>query len=349
MSKIRPSSVDVMLACGGSLDLPTLDIESVYAEEGTAAHACAAACLSSGVDSTDPAVQVYVKFCRDLINKHATYWIEEQRDHPRISDFGGTADFVCIYNDVLGGRVLHIVDYKHGMGQTVESDFNSQMLSYACIWLGYYPEVDLVRTTVIQPRDYHTNIEPIRTAEYTPEHVRRFESLVIDQLLDRAFRIGPHCMRCNSRSYCPAMAELIEETMEPVTVEQALRILKNKAAIKKTIDDIGHRVTQDLQTGQEIPGWKLVQPLGYREWKGSEAETLKGLRKLKVLKTDAFNKIVKLKSPSQIETLLKEREVKKSVDHLVFRPEKPIIAVPESDRRPAVAPPSFENCEEYYD
>ena len=121
---------------------------SPYAQEGTDCHELCAYLVEKalGRDVEDPTENLtyysgemqncaeeyrdYVleqferskKFCSDPM-----VFIEQRLDFSRWVENGfGTGD--CV---IIADEVLHIIDYKHGLGVLVESEGNSQMMCYA--------------------------------------------------------------------------------------------------------------------------------------------------------------------------------------------------------------------------
>lgn len=160
------------LECPGSVGFSRghSDSESEYAAEGTAAHALAARCLTTGKDAWeyvngwvhkdavyDPgdavamevaaegfrvttemanAVQVYLEYIRTTFpDRHQGNFFVERRFHcPTIHKlFYGTTDAAGILDKGIGSGLLtlEIVDYKHGAGIVVDADDNPQLMYYA--------------------------------------------------------------------------------------------------------------------------------------------------------------------------------------------------------------------------
>ena len=124
------------------------DESSPYAQEGTDCHELCAYLVEKalGRDVEDPTENLtyysgemqncaeeyrdYVleqferskKFCSDPM-----VFIEQRLDFSRWVENGfGTGD--CV---IIADEVIHIIDYKHGLGVLVESEGNSQMMCYA--------------------------------------------------------------------------------------------------------------------------------------------------------------------------------------------------------------------------
>ena len=145
---------------------------SPYAQEGTDCHELCAYLVEKalGRDVEDPTEKLtyysgemqncaeeyrdYVleqferskKFCSDPM-----VFIEQRLDFSRWVENGfGTGD--CV---IIADEVLHIIDYKHGLGVLVESEGNSQMMCYALGALEAFDDlydISTIEMTIFQPR-----------------------------------------------------------------------------------------------------------------------------------------------------------------------------------------------------
>ena len=244
-----PSSFSRRIGCPGSANMEkTLPNESSsFADEGTAAHALGEMCLLEGkdaayyegekidVEGTEfvanqdmiSAVQEYVDHCRPLMGRHM---IEEKFMLPFLGPGEkGTSDFTA-----LKDGILHVVDYKHGKGVTVEHKGNIQGLCYG-LGAAKVFEKDkwhTLRITIAQPRAYHDE-GSVRSWD-----VPRNE--LIDYMIDFAaaaratedpnapLKVGSWCRFCKAKPRCPeqlknasALMEMdfTEPTSKPVPVE----------------------------------------------------------------------------------------------------------------------------------
>ncbi len=142
-SELSASGAHQWWNCAGSVTatrgIPRVD--SIYAEEGTAAHELARRCLVEGHDtehyqdqtiegfrgdaSDGNAVQIYVDVCRRLQSSCDVHFIERSFSlealHPPVPMFG-TSDFVSY---VRRSRELHVVDLKFGKGVLGEREGQS--------------------------------------------------------------------------------------------------------------------------------------------------------------------------------------------------------------------------------
>jgi hypothetical protein len=179
------SSTARHLHCPGSLALSlslprTARIEREAAAWGTCCHQVSEMCLNSAGlklngsdfigehqtsgkytfvvdDEMANCAQVYVDYCRSLIDRGAQYWIEERLSLAKLNppfDSGGTGDFIAY---LAAEKLLEIVDLKGGKGVVVDTAENAQTRSYALGAVLAHPDlkVERVKTTIVQPRADH--------------------------------------------------------------------------------------------------------------------------------------------------------------------------------------------------
>lgn len=168
---LSPSKADRWSVCPGSVYLEKFEpnTTSSYAEEGTAAHALAEACLRGEVQASEyvgqlmatgsfvctddmaEEVQKYLDYVRQAA-AGAELFIEEQYDISHIvPECFGTSDATIIHPD----GELHVIDLKFGMGVEVSAVHNLQMILYALGAIERFSlthDIQSVRMTVHQPR-----------------------------------------------------------------------------------------------------------------------------------------------------------------------------------------------------
>ena len=390
---LRPSSARIWLegGCGGSLDLRKWDEGSVYAAEGTQAHECASAILQGypqtalrcqgchvftdvfpcpecghehsyhdvNRDEMLTAVRKYTNYVNDIRNTKAVshFGVEQQMEHPELTELGGTIDCAMVYADQPGGlQTVHVLDYKHGAGVWVPVEANPQMMSYLMIFLanlrvgGVIGEAfPTLKMTIAQPRSYVNDDEHgVMTVEVTAEAMHEFTERVFEAAYNREFKAGPHCRMCSSITYCPLMRDAAEDVIDlDIDAEPTadwIRLYEVTDGLRKLLDLIPARLSQAMQNGLYVDGFKLVRAQGNSTWRLSGDELLAELKKIGVGKNLATTRAVKVKSPTQIREVIKKRPRLKnaSLDELAFRPNKGLIVVPEHDRREAVQTKSLD-------
>lgn len=253
----------------------------------------------------------------------------------------GTGD--CI---LIGGNTLYVIDFKYGKGVPVSAEDNSQMKLYA---LGAYAEysflynIESIKIAIVQPR-----LDSM--SEYELSAVDLLEwGESIKPIAEKAFNgegefiTGDHCRFCRAKSLCRARAEFsisLEEEynyMKPplISNEEVGQILEKAKNLAKWAKDLEEYAFSACLQGEIIPGWKLVEGRGSRQYTDIDAafESLKSkgidgaiLYERKPLTVPALEKVLGKK---QYRELLEDGGLVKS------EPGKPTLA-PESDKRPAI-------------
>lgn len=372
-AELGASSASRWWACPGSVrltrDMPDTGGGSVYANEGTAAHAVGEKALRNGVDPvvylgstiagvevTDDMIEnvrIYVDYCNELRQRMNVCWIEQQFSlaalNPPAPMFG-TGDFAGYDRPV---RVLHIVDYKHGAGVVVEVFENKQLLYYALgVLLAVWEEckdVENIRITIVQPRAGHRD-----------GIIRHFDISLVDllgfanELLAAARRTqepdaplvpGPQCRFCRASGICPAQRKAAEEVAmvefsslpldlppdpELVPLAKLAEWYEQFHVLDAWMNSVKGRLQGSLERGEEVPGLKLVARRANRSWV-EEREVIAWLR-AKGLKEDEIFKM-KLQSPAGIEKVIGKKGLPEDLTQKVSSGYNMVAA---SDPRPAV-------------
>lgn len=128
--------------------------------------------------------------------------VEQRLDFSRwVPDGFGTGDCVIVSDDVL-----HIIDYKHGLGILVESDHNPQMMCYALGAVELFDSIyDIrnLRITIFQPRR-----DNVSTFECTKEELLAWADNTLAPTAAIAFdgqgefAAGDHCQFCKVKATC---------------------------------------------------------------------------------------------------------------------------------------------------
>lgn len=295
------------------------------------------------------AVEVYLDAVIDLHIKYCADIKPEVRFHmPHIDPQAfGTCD-AMLYATL--DRII-VIDYKHGQGHAVEVENNYQLKYYA---LGAYyslPEdlrdIGYVEMVIVQPRAKHLD-GPVRSCVITKAELLAFEvelkeAIARVRAADASLQVGKWCTFCTARPVCPALRKDIEEKaclvfdkieQEPLELpevstiqpERLAKLMENAALFRSWCDSVAALATALAEKGVEIPGYKMVDKYGNRRWiNEKDVESAYSLE----LGDDLYNK--KLKSPAQLEKILKKRK-----DELVDYVEKPLtgrVLVPVSDGR----------------
>jgi hypothetical protein len=270
-AKYAPSAAHRWLECPGSVALcaqlpPAPD--SVYAAEGTFAHALAAWCLQrgknaseinvaeamllarAGADEGEPemqqfpvtqemrvAIQLYLNYVRDLQVCYGGTLCVEIRAIVVDLLCKGTADAA-----VVAAPVLHVVDFKYGAGHLVEAEDNPQLLLYA-----YGLRLAATSTVVlhiVQPRRLDSHGGAVRTTTISAadlaifghsvvQHVNAIEDGVRTELIP-----GTHCRWCPAAARCPRLQESANTAVAEVFRKNA-EVAKPPALSELSAEELG--------------------------------------------------------------------------------------------------------------
>lgn len=359
-SRIGASSMHRWAECPGSVKasegMP--NHSSKYAEEGTTAHDVAAKILL-GQDLTklmlvqDPdeaafvsdemleAVEVYVTAFKEAA-RGGGYMVEERFDlsslHPGLF---GTSDGVIYHEDT---KELEVWDYKHGAGIAVDVENNPQLMYYG---LGALMKTKVpcktVKLVVCQPRLPHSD-GPIRSWTLSTNDLIEFAADLIDYAKatedpNAPRKSGDHCRFCPAAPLCPTLHEVAIQgaktdflpatTYDPAKLAATLAILPAIKAWAKSVEAFAFA---EAEHGRIAPGYKLVAKRASRKWKNEDDAKNFIALELGLDDADVLKPSV-LRSPAQIEALLKTKADKQALELLVIKESSGSTLAPDSDKR----------------
>ena len=360
---LSASSAYRWLACPPSARLVEQlpDTESEAAKEGTRAHAWAEFKLKKALGrpaqmdddpelasydcpEMDELTDDYVVFVLERLREvrehcpSAFVAVEQRLDFSQyVPDGFGTGDCVIVADDEL-----HIIDFKYGKGVEVSAQENPQMRLYA---VGAYEAYRLffnfenVHMTIYQPRRGNIDTETIPVMELL-QWARDYVAPIAQQAYkgEGAFCSGEHCRFCRAAYRCRARAL---HMLQAVTVDKAPALMTSAelAAVLGVVDDVGRwcKGVADLAldsalSGEELPGFKLVEGRSVRKYQDDEAPIIAALNAAGVkdyLKTS-------LRGITEMERKLGKRQFQELLGAYVHKPEGKPTLVPISDKRPAI-------------
>lgn len=354
-----PSALARRIACTASAKMEDgkPDEAGEYALWGTAAHHICEKCATGGkspdawlgktVRGTGVQVdQEMVDACKTALalmrelTEGADIETEKRVAYPAIPGMFGTVDGVW---DEPFDRLL-ILDYKFGAVK-VEAKRNAQLSAYALMVAGdaldTYREITLA---IIQPR---ISDRP-DTWTTTPADLARWrdETLMPAVAAIRSgnvtFSPSPEtCRWCKGADDCPAYAQAalalaradFAPTVEPqpgepaITPELVAQVYPQIGLLEDFLEKIKAKALELASQGN-LPGFKLVEGRGRREWDDEEA----AIRLISKMGADPFE--TKILSPAKAEKL--GEDIKKAIQPLIRRlPGNPVVA-PETDKRRAI-------------
>lgn len=342
--------------------------ESVYAREGTAAHALAELMARDQILGTVTMTalrkrlkdwreeydilpeaeaemmehaQGYVDYLRErMAEMPGSQLLLEQKLPTGVPSSWGTSDAVLV-----SPTDLEIVDFKYGMGVRVEAVGNPQLRLYGVGALEAYGDllgdVQQVRCTVYQPRIHHLATEEISAAD-----LRAWRDSIIptaELALGPDAPFGPSedaCRWCPAAGQCKAQMEWATARdfgIQPdtMTEDELAAALDQVPGIKAWCAAVeAYSLNRVYSEGKPIPGYKVVLSGGKRSISDHagliEAATAIGYTRDEVA-------VTKAKGIGELEKLLKG-DFEIVAAPFVKKSEGSPSLVPESDRRQAINP-----------
>lgn len=355
-AKLSPSAADRWWVCPASVPLSDgmPNRTSAYAEEGTVAHRLAEIWLTGKAPEFDPPkemrdnVSVYVNYVRDVhdAESDAKALIEHR---VAVDDYvWGTADAIIW---LPKSKQLHIIDLKYGAGVPVEVFDNLQLKIYAlAAMLTCNYSATSVTATIVQPRCYHSS-GPIRSVTYDAMDLLEFNAELgkaVDRVKEaiRANDLDPYinpsdkgCRWCVAAPKCPALRTLANSkarevfqtgvAYDPISLAKALDEIE---IIEAWIANVREFAYAEAERGHVPPGYKLVDKVARRKWRGAEDEIAEALwHDFKLEPFDIYER--KLFSPAAVEKLL-SKEDRAKLAELTVKESSGRALVHNSDKRP---------------
>ena len=331
---------------------------SVYAEEGTAAHALAEhklkRCLKRRskrpvsdyqCDEMEECTDGYVAYAMEQVElarqecKDPVVLIEQRLDYSAYVPEGfGTGDLL-----IVADRVLTVVDLKYGKGVAVDAEWNPQMMLYglgALELFGAIYDIDTVRMTIYQPR-----LESVSTWEISVPELMEWVETELKPKAQLAingkgeFKSGSWCRFCKAKDTCRARAEEYLRLAQMEFKAPALLTDDEIAEVLKVADELArwsadvYAYAQDeaVTRGKKWDGFKLVEGRTCRKYtdeeEAAEAAVAAGY-------TDIYKK--SLIGITEMEKLMGKKRFAEILGKLVYKPQGKITLVPESDKRQEV-------------
>jgi len=255
--------------------------------------------------------------------------------------FGDFLPGVFGSTDLLGrkGKRAFVLDWKFGDGVLVAAENNPQLLFYAAAamrtpaaqWV--FEGVEEIECIIVQPPS-------IRRWVTTPARVKEFEqellyAVRLSSWPEPPMQTGDHCRWCTAKPICPQMTGAVDRALKTqlaaLPVEQIAVQLQQADMLEDYIKNVRSLAFQLLENGHPVPGYKLVAKRGTRQWvEEAKIEAWVDANKIE----DAYEP-VKIKSPAQLEKVLKKAKIEFPAEMVVSVSSGDTLAA-ESDPRPAV-------------
>jgi len=323
-------------------------------------------------------VKVAIDYIRERSMNGMFKVISEQRVDPKFllgrDDLSGTVD--C---QIIGPDWIELIDYKDGMG-VVNAEGNMQLEQYAYGVLaelklpvnGVYP-FNTIRMTIIQPKLALKSMAPITFSEVPVSNLMGNMGTIIAQAAATDKPDAPlvpgdsQCKFCRAKGSCAALASNVMKEVgvmfqpvtqlpdvaqqsankDPSTMDNAqiAQIMEAAPLMRQLLEAVEKEALRRMESGQIIPGLKLVNGRGSRAWALPEEEMADKLIKMGIPKTAVYE--TKLVSPAKAEKLtwekrdgtkvaLTDRQLKRMEQEYVVKMAGKLTVAPESDERKAV-------------
>lgn len=335
--------------------------------DGPSARAAGVAFRSHTVtEEMATAVQTFVDVVRADVDDGDELLVEQRLDFSEYVPGGfGRGDAVVVK---YTAKAVHVHDLKYGRGVPVHAETRpgDELFDRGTAWnpqgalygLGAYAEhglfadLDTVRVIIHQPRiDSETAID-IAVDELTAWAAGPVADAVAEVEAGGTFRPGEkQCQFCMVRQTCRARGQWMLESVrmpsaavpapadipnldtgdDTITHEELALLLPRVKELAKWSNDLWAYATEAVERGETVPGWKLVEGRGSRDWIDEDVAE-KAIKRTLGAKEAYVKKLI---SPPQAEKIVGK-------DHLLLGPKyvtksagKPTL-VPESDKRPAL-------------
>ena len=359
-AKLSASSAHRWMNCNPSANLERefADKSSEAAAEGSAAHALCEHKLRKALkqrstrptskydsDEMEMYTDSYLEFVLEQIEiakQHCAdpfVLIEQRLDFScYVPDGFGTGD--CL---IVADKLLHIIDFKYGLGVLVDAEDNPQMMLYALGALRLFDalyDIDTVSMTIFQPRRENVSTWTISVSEleeWAEKTLRPKAEMAFKG--EGEFNPGPWCTFCKAAVKCRARAEeklalaQYEFAKPPLLTDEEIEdILSRLDDLTKWANEIA-AYAQDaaINHGKHWNGYKLVEGRSNRKYTDESAviaaATAAGYR-------DIFKK--SLIPITEMEKLMGKKTFAEVLGGLVIKPQGKPTLVPASDKRPAI-------------
>lgn len=347
-SKLPPSAAHRWTTCTASVGFIERNKSvlppdgSVYADEGTKAHALAADVLSGKarlVGSTDPDMLLhtrsYIDFVQAKVGKGDRLLVERRTSLFYLPSQHGTVDAA-----IVSDKGVYIADLKYGAGVGVYAKDNKQLAIYAESLIRELESIEdikgdtLLTLAIYQPRD-RNDPEPVRLWALSRTELADFcapiEHIAAEILSNPdggKFVADPEvqCRFCPAKGICTAYAnhglvaipdaaanglsldpaakeqKLNLPRPEALTREQRVKVIQTKKTLESWLEAVEAQEVSELMAGAAPMGLKLVAGKSNRQWR--DEEKAKTLLR-NYLTAEVTNPPSSLISPAQAEKALK--------------------------------------------
>ena len=319
------STAKRVINCPGSValcDAAPIKPSSSYADEGTLLHNTIADFLLgnppvigtvyNGIVLTQDLVDDKLNVALELLDevdpeKRMEYVVETEVNFGDfIPDVFGSCDLLGRLDD----RAI-VLDWKFGNGVIVEAQENEQLMFYAAAamrtleskWA--FEGVKEVELIIIQPpmiKRWVTSVECIKAFEQ-----QLLSAVKASQQRNAPLKEGSHCKWCAAKPTCPLMTGAVDRALavkiDAIDIPTINAYLQNAEILEEWIKDLRALAFTMLESGRDLPSYKLVAKRATRKW-SDEVEAKKALLATGLTESDVME--ATFISPAQAEKKLKK-------------------------------------------
>lgn len=345
------------------------DSTSSAAEEGTVAHELAEYALEKYISGEymplldelptpkhiannpyyssemDKYVSDYVCYVCDIfeLEEDAEMHIERKFDLTSyVPECFGSCD--C---DIVGKKVLNIIDLKYGKGVQVDATDNSQLMMYALGVLRTLSpkrqaEIETVRMHIAQVRLGNYSIFEMSARDLTHWGIH-----VLRPTAEKAFAgqgetvVGSHCKFCKFKAQCRAQKDALVSEFEThgdtkaLTLDEIAGLLTKVDMYSDWLSSVKSHALSEALAGKNLKGWKLVEGRSIRKIT-DEAKAIGILVGMGFTADELTNH--KLKGIGDLEKKVGKKALAIGLGDILVKPKgAPTLAL-ESDKREAIQP-----------
>lgn len=282
-------------------------------------------------------------------------------------DMKGTADV-----QLIGENLIEIIDYKDGMTPVLALN-NPQLITYAIGAIMPYRTGSMefpfgtVKVTIVQPKLGVMGKEVISSHEYSLPELLDWARELRDRAAATDDPNAPlvagesQCKWCDAKGNCSAQAgnalekaqvlfgdNMAEQSAnrDPNQLDdsQLVGIIEAAPLIKEFLVAVEAEAMRRMETGQVVPGLKIVRGRGSRKWNIPDEELETKLKGMGVPKASIYTQ--KIISPAQAEKLkwtkkgepakLSAKQLKRIEDNYITKSQGAKTVVLDSDSRTAI-------------
>ena len=249
--------------------------------------------------------------------------------------------------DIVGEKVLNIIDLKYGKGVPVDAKDNSQLMMYALGVLRTLSpkrqaEIETVRMHIAQVRLGNYSVFEMAARDLTHWGIH-----VLRPTAEKAWagqgetKVGSHCKFCKFKAQCRAQKEALVNEFEThgetkaLTLDEIGDILSKSDMFTDWLASVKTFAMQAATRGEKVKGWKLVEGRSVRAINDTET-AIERLKAIGFSTEDITNS--KLKGIGDLERLVGKKPLAATLDGLIVKPQGLPTLAPESDKREALSP-----------